>query len=221
MKKIVLFLSAFSLWTTAHADNHGAATTTNTPTVPSAIQATNSDANTRFVKKDYTFDDVAAECIFEQTRDANNQLTGETVLISCASQQVYREGNNVPLVAGFSYEVVQGNVAPFPSFYFVSPLGVYLAPIGVGVDAQGGFQVPYRQCTRQGCNAAFMFDEQLFDIFKKGSMVDIQMFLDPSQEPKVFKYSLKGFTAATDFLKNSAPHLGKVTSFEDIEKLAK
>lgn len=215
MKKIIFFLSLLGVFFTANADNH-------TPAVPSAMPNTNDEANTRFVKKDYVFSDLSAECIFEKLRDGNNQLTGEHMLISCASQKVYREDNNtVPLVAGFSYEVNQGQVAPFPSFYMVTPLGVYLAPIGINVDDKGGFQVPYRQCTRQGCNAAFMFDQKVFDIFKQGVNVGIQLFLDPTQEPKKFTYSLKGFTSTSDFLQKVAGYLGKKATFEEIENLTK
>ncbi len=215
MKKIIFFLSLFGLFLVAMADS-------DKPAVPSAIQNTGDEANVRFVKKEYVFSDLTAECIFEQLRDGNNQLTGEHMLVSCAAQKVYREENNtVPLVAGFSYEVNQGQVAPFPSFYMVTPLGVYLAPIGVNVDNKGGFQVPYRQCTRQGCNAAFMFDQKVLDIFKQGVNVEIQLFLDPSQQPKKFTYSLKGFTATANFLQKVASHLGKKATFEEIENLTK
>ncbi len=215
MKKIVFFLSLLGLLNATAAEN-------NKPAVPSAMQNTNSEANARFVKKDYTFSDLAAECIFEQIRDGNNQLTGEHMLVSCASQKIFRENNNtVPLVVGFSYEVNQGQVAPFPSFYMVTPLGAYLAPIGISVDQKGGLQVPYRQCTRQGCNAAFMFDQKIFDVFKQGANVDIQVLLDPLQEPKKFAYSLSGFTATSNFLQKAASYLGKKATFEEIENLTK
>ncbi len=181
--------------------------------------------NDGLVQKIYTFGDWDVECILQKVRDANNKDTDQVILASCSSRKIYKitDGEQAPSFAfAMTFERTNEGVTPYPSIYILSPLGVFLEPIYIRVDQQDPFAIPYRICERRGCTAIIRLDEKRTTQFRTGKSVDIRMFFDiRQQEPKAYNLSLKGSSAAFDFIIAAMEKQGQAVSIAELDALAK
>lgn len=94
---------------------------------------------------------------------------------------------------------------PDPLMIVTLPLGVFL-PAGLEVMADGATAIAdkYEVCLSDGCQAAIRLDETRAAALRRAKEADI-VFLDAVRQKIVIPVSLKGFAAALDDLKASAP----------------
>ncbi len=190
-----------------------------------SVVAGNAADNNGIVQKLYKFGDWDVECILQRMRDANNNETEQMVLASCSSRKLYKlsDGEQAPSFAfAMTFERTNEGVSSTPSVYVLSPLGVFLEPVYVRIDQNEPFAIPYRICERRGCTAIIRLDETRTNQFKTGNAVDIRIFFDiRQQEPSAYQLSLKGSSAAFDFIKTAMEKQGQAMTVAELDALAK
>ncbi|MFV0431418.1 MAG: invasion associated locus B family protein [Alphaproteobacteria bacterium] len=192
---------------------------------PSVVQPKANDTQNNAISSEtYNFGDWEVRCVLQKMRDQNNNDTGQTRLNSCASRQSFqpKDSKQVILVMGLSYGKPDGKtVDAYPTIFFEAPLGIFLEPIYMRVDKNDPAMAPYRVCTPRSCSAGLAFNEAFYTQFKNGGSLEIAFFVDPTNEPERYQVSLKGFTAASEFMKAAMDKAGQAVTKADLDALAK
>lgn len=169
------------------------------------------------VQKAEAFGDWTVNCIYEPQMNKKGKPNGKAILQDCQIAQVFsintgseEEPNLQEIMRMYMlHERNNEGVSNDISLLFHTPLRAFLQPqVAMQVDENDAIIVPYNFCDNGGCYAGGKIDETVTNQFAKGNNVKIVFFND-ARQPIPLDLSLKGYSKATQYLKEQKDNYGK------------